>query len=295
MAVVLGLLVSVFYGSGDFMGGLASKRTRTSAVVVGSFVTSTGALVLVTAVVGATVGLPSTSSRTVLLGVAAGLVGPIALIALYRGLALGRMAVVAPTTAVVAAIVPFAWGIASGERPPVLAMAGVVVALVAVTLISGAPSRDEETPSPADLPRALFALSVLSGAGFGTVYVLLGLIDDGGNLWPLVTARTTSLLVTTLAVTLWALRRRDPLRVVLVAPAATWTLVAATGVLDISANALYLAGVQRGLLSIVAVLASLYPAATVVLARFVLNERLHRMQLIGLALAAAGAGAMTTA
>lgn len=295
MAVLLGLLVSVFYGSGDFMGGLASKRARTSAVVIGSFATSTAILLVLTAVVAVTVGLPSTSTRTLVLAVAAGMTAPIALGSLYRALAIGRMAVVAPITAVVAATVPFGWGIASGERPPPLAIAGVVLALVAVVLISGAPSPEADTPTPTDLPRGLLALSILSGTGFGTVYVLLGSIDDGGNLWPLVTARTVSLMVTVLATGLWVRHRGHDLAGALLAPAGTWALVAATGVLDISANALYLAGVQRGLLSIVAVLASLYPAATVILARFVLHERLHRIQLVGLALAAAGAGAMATA
>lgn len=298
---MLGLLVAVFYGSGDFLGGLSSKRTSTSSVVVGSFVTSVAGLALVATGWWAVATLPPVSGRNVALGLAAGVVGPVALSALYWSLAHGRMSVVAPTTAVVAAIVPFTFGLATGDRPAVAALVGAGVALVAVVLISGGPTHaDDVLIASARDPgadRRLILTSVVSGAGFGIIYVLLGSVRNDPGLWPLLAARGAALTVTVIAILAWH-HRRSPSgagRRALVAPAGVVPLVIGTGVLDITANALYLAAAQRGLLSIVAVLASLYPASTVVLARLVIGERLHRVQLVGLALAAAGVVAMATA
>ncbi|HRW36275.1 MAG: EamA family transporter [Acidimicrobiales bacterium] len=293
MAIVLGLLVALFYGSGDFFGGLASKRAASPTVVVGSF-TVAAVLLAVTTLGWAVVGeLPTPDGRDLWLGAASGVIGPISLALLYRGLASGRMSVVAPITAVVAAIVPLAWGLAVGERPSAVALGGVVVALVAVVLIAGAPAHEDHPVDAAVLPvREVVGPAVLAGLGFGVIFILLGETSGHAGLWPLVVARPTAIVLTAAALALVALRRGRPLGPSIVPARAAWPALSVAGTFDITANATYLAAANRGLLSIVAVLSSLYPAATVVLARLVLGERLHRVQLAGLALAAAGIAAI---
>lgn len=294
MAVVLGLLVALFYGSGDFFGGLAAKRTAAVTVVVGSFALST-------VLVAATMGLwlvvgdpPSPASSDIWLGVGVGLVGPAAVALLYRGLAMGRMSVVAPTTAVVAAIVPLVWALLDGERPSGVALAGVGVALVAIVLVAGAPEHEDHPDGAAAAPlSAVVPPAIASGLGFGALFVLLGETSSDAALWPLLAARPVAVAVTVAAAALIG-HRAGSMHGAIIPARVAWPMVAAAGVLDVTANGIYLAATNAGLLSIVAVLSSLYPAATVVLARIVLGERLHRVQVIGLALAAAGIAAMAT-
>ncbi len=292
MAVLLGLLVALTYGSGDFFGGIAASRARPSAVVLGSFAISGVCLLAVTAGWAAVGDLPHPSGADLRLGAAAGCVGPVAVGLLYRGLAIGRMSVVAPVTAVVAAVVPFGWGLAQGERPSTTALVGVAVALVAVALISGAPTHPDDLTTQGGTSPALLATAVASGFGFGVIFILFGSVGDHAGLWPLLAARVVAVVAMAVVLVGWlGLRRRD-VRPWVLPGARAWGPVAGAGVLDVTANAIYLAATQRGLLSLVAVLSSLYPAATVVLARVVLGERLHRVQVVGLALAAAGVAAI---
>jgi uncharacterized membrane protein len=307
MAVLLGLFVALTYGAGDFFGGLASKRAAATKVVVGAFALAFALLVAVTGAWAALGDLPRPHRTDLLIGLATGVAGPIGVGCLYRGLSLGRMSVVAPITAVVAAIVPFGWGLARGERPGTVAVAGAVLAMVAVVLISAAPAHPDDT-APVHVPAhpltGIVPTALASGAAFGVVFVLLGSASHDAGLWPLVAARGTS-VVGGLAL-LAALGARSPspessestrsarsarwagVGRALTLPRAALATTAAAGVLDVTANAAYLAATRTGLLSVVAVVSSLYPAATVVLARVVLGERLHRIQLAGLALATVG-------
>ena len=299
MAIVLGLLVSLTYGCGDFFGGLATKRARVTAVVIGSFSVSACVLALITLGWGLVGTLPHPAPRDLVLGAATGLVGPVALGLLYRGLAMGRMSVMAPITAVMAAVVPFGWGLASGERPPALALAGVAAALIAVMLIASAPAHPDDTaPVPRDgLHPALGIVptAIGSGFGFGVVFILLGSTTDSAGLWPLVVSRPLSVTVTVVVVLALARRGGTAPAEHVVAARPAWPFIATSGVLDITANGLFLAATRHGLLSIVSVLSSLYPASTVLLARVVLGERLHRLQIVGLGLATAGVVAMAAA
>jgi len=288
MAVLLGLLVALTYGSGDFCGGIAASRTKASSVVLGSFAISGLCLLVVTAGWAVVGGLPHPSAHDLRLGAAAGCVGPLAVGLLYRGLALGRMSVVAPVTAVVAAVVPFTWGLLQGERPSAIALVGVAVALLAVALISGAPTHPDDLTTAGGTSPALLATAGASGLGFGVIFILFGSVGPDPGLWPLLAARAVAVLGAVPLVVAWQRSRGRAARPWVVPAAAAWVSVAGAGVLDVTANALYLAAAQRGLLSLVAVLSSLYPAATVVLARVVLGERLHRVQVVGLGLAAAG-------
>jgi drug/metabolite transporter (DMT)-like permease len=136
--------------------------------------------------------------------------------------------------------------------------------------------------------------AVASGLGFGAVFVLLGSTSPHAGIWPLLVSRPLSVAVTAAAALVIFGRAGDHRLAAIVPARVAWPAVAGAGVLDVTANALYLAATNAGLLSIVAVLSSLYPAATVVLARVVLGERLHRIQMVGLALAAGGIAAMAT-
>jgi drug/metabolite transporter (DMT)-like permease len=208
-------------------------------------------------------------------GAAAGAIGLIGVILLYRGLAAGTMSLVAPITAVGAAVLPLVWGLITGERPSVIAFVGVVVALAAVALVSTVDAEANRAITRVDLLLALTA-----GAAFGMVFVLLGTTGEGSGMWPVFGARIASVTLVTLVV----LATRRPWK-----PASgTLVTVATAGVFDAGANALYLLASRAGLLSVVSVLSSLYPAATVVLARAALHERLSRTQVLGIALALTG-------
>ena len=275
MAVVLGLLTAVAYGAADFFGGLSSRRSSVAAVVVCSQATS---IVLLGLLVAVAPGEPPLL-RDVTYGAIAGVIGCAGLVLLYRGLAVGRMSVVAPITAVGAAVLPVAWGLSQGERPSAAALAGVGLALVAVVFVSRSPEGEAVVERAAG-GRIELVLALGAGCAFGVVFILLGSTSDDAGFWPLVGARPVSVVVLAVG----ALVMRQELR----PRREDGPMVAITGVLDISANALYLVAIRSGLLSLVAVLGSLYPAMTVVLARVVLHERLTRGQLLGLALAAAG-------
>lgn len=273
MAALLGLLVALTYGVGDFFGGIATKRNPSTIVVAAS----QGIGLLTLAVVVAVDRGADPAWQDVRSGVLAGSVGMIGVILLYRGLASGAMSVVAPTTAVGAAVVPFAWGIATGERPSVLALVGVAVALVAVVLVSIPASTDGERH--ADV-RTELLLALGAGAAFGVVFILFDSTDESSGMWPVLAARVASvtlvsagLLVTRASITV---------------EKGSWGAIAAAGLLDVTANALYVLAAREGLLSLVSVLSSLYPAATVVLARVVLAERISTRQLGGIGLALGG-------
>ncbi len=267
--------MAVTYGAADFFGGLSSKRESVPVVVV---VSQLCGLVLLAVLVIVTDG--ELTLRTTMLGGAAGIVGGIGLTCLYTGLSSGRMSVVAPITAVGAALVPLAWGLIQGERPGSLAFVGALAAVIAIGLIS----RTSEPP-PADPrleeDRPVLLLAVAAGFAFGTVFVLLAETGPDAGFWPLVAGRSTSVVMLTGVALVGGGGFRRPSR-------ASMATIAPAGVLDMAANAVFLLATRRGLLALVAVLSSLYPASTVLLARLVLHERLTRTQIAGLVLAGGG-------
>lgn len=271
MALLLGLVVAATYGAADFLGGLGSRRLPTETV---AFAAQASSLVPLVGLVLLDPGAPS--PRDLALGAAAGVAGAVGIALLYRALAVGRMGVVAPVTGVLAAIVPFSWGVSTGERPSGVTLVGVALALGAVALVPG-----PDTSASRDVDgRVELGLALGAGLGFGIVFTLLGEAAGDAGAWPIVAARlATVTLLGLVAARAGALR---------VPPAGQRLLVVGAGALDVTANALYLVAVRSGLLSVVAVLSSLYPASTVLLARVVLGERLRRVQLAGLALAGVG-------
>ncbi|MCT9933538.1 DMT family transporter [Planotetraspora sp. A-T 1434] len=266
-AVALATACAVIFGTADFFGGLATRRSRVLAVVV---LSQLGGVLLIAALIPFLPGRPSTAA--LLWGMASGVAGAAGIVLFYRGLATGMMSVVAPTTAAASMAVPVIFGLVTGERPSVVALAGVALGLLAVVLVSRSPGGAASGARLGPLANAL-----ASGAGFGGFFILLKLSPADAGGWPLLGARIASI---TLVVLLAFVTRRN-LRPI----PGTLKVTVAAGVLDMGANVLYLLAAQRGMLSLVAVLVSLYPASTLLLARYVLGERLSPVQITGVGFA----------
>lgn len=303
MTALLGLAAATCYGAADFLGGWASRRGGALPVVLWSQVA--GLVVLLVALAPLAGGPPP--SAALVWGGAAGATVAGGLVVYFRGLARARMGVVTPITAVVTAAVPVCVGLAAGERPSLLAVAGVLLAVGAVALVSLA-SDTADPPVPGPLAGAGGAVpagaggapagsgsgwlsevippgvadAVVAGAAFGLYFVFMGRTGPGAAVWPLLAANVASLGVLGAAVVVtgraWRL------------PRSSTAAVVAAGVLGTAASLAFLLAVRQGLLSLVSVLASLSPAVTVGLARLFLGEQLSRAQLAGLGVAVAGVG-----
>ncbi len=274
MSALYAVLSSIAYGAADFLGGVASRKHSAMEVVVTSQMVGSVFVVSLLTIFGPA----QYTLADFLWGAAAGLVGGIGLIFFYRGLATGRMAVAAPLSAATTAFVPLVYGLIVGERPSSLAWVGVVLAIGSILLITyeRTPHVDEETAHTGALD------GFIAGIGFGGFFIFISQTDPTSGVWPLVGARTASIVfVFTLAAALG--RRVRPTKVI-------DRIVAASGFLDITANALYLAAVRIGLISLASVVTSLYPAATILLARVVLKEELTAVRLAGVLMALAGIG-----
>jgi drug/metabolite transporter (DMT)-like permease len=215
-------------------------------------------------------------------GLVAGVAGSLGIVGLYVALARGNMTVVAPVTGVVAAVVPVAVGVLTGERPSLLAVAGIVITVVAVALIGGlAGMFGRHSARPAIHPQTVM-IAIGVGFAFGLLFAALAQTDSDSGQWPLLFARFTSLPVLAVAFTI-QVGRQNPLAFgsALILPAAV------IGLLIAGSNVTYLVSTREGLLSVVAVVVAMYPASTILLASVIDGERATRWQLAGMALAAA--------
>ncbi|MGC3996615.1 MAG: DMT family transporter [Anaeromyxobacter sp.] len=262
-AVVFGLLSAVAWGAGDFSGGLASRR----AAVVG--VLAVGQAAGVAMVVGLALAThePFPPAGALLWAAGAGASGAVGLAALYRGLAVGRMGIVAPVSAVLSAGIPVLVGAASQGLPPAARLAGFALGLGGIFVLA----RSEQTRGDA----RGFLLAWVAGCGFGGFLVLQHQASASGTFWPLAAARATS-FVLILATAL--LRRGAWVPQVRALP-----LIVASGLLDGAGNALFVVAAKVGRLDVAGVLSSMYPASTVLLAAVVLRERITARQLLGIA------------
>ena len=272
MGPFLAVLSALVYGCADFLGGKATRRSAASTVTASSQLAGLSVLALGVLMIGG----KGPTLRVLCFGAVAGLAGALGIVLLYAALAQGTMSIVSPVTAVTAAVVPVLVGtVWLHERPPSRAWFGVMLTLAAIALVSQATGADGRTA------RALriVLMSVGAGLGFGTLFVLLRQAGDPRDvgLWALVGARPISIG----AAALLAKRNSEPVLV----QRKEWKTVAGAGMLDQAANVLYVLSIGRGLLSVLAVLASLYPVSTVALARMIDGERLQRIQLIGVTLA----------
>jgi drug/metabolite transporter (DMT)-like permease len=284
LALALALSSSLCWGVGDFIGGLQARRIALLRVIL----VSQAAGLLVLLVVVAALGLWPGDWVKMLPAAAGGIAGIAALSAFYRALAIGTMSVVAPISATGVAV-PVLVGVASGERPAALQLAGILAASIGVVLASR-----ERGPglAPTEGARASVVLALLAALGFGSFFVGLRIsarVDLAGALVASRVASVVALIVAGLVLR-WV-RDPAPSRPRPAPPRGGGPVLPALlliGFLDLSANLLYALATRRGLLSVVAVAASLYPLTTVVLARLVLGERVRRIQEVGIAAALAG-------
>ena len=274
MAILLALCSAGVYGIADYCGGHASRRWPSAAVTFAGQAVGLVALLVLLPFLGD----PVPPARDWAWGAAGGVAGVVGLVSFYRALADGAMTVVAPTTAAVSATVPVIAGLALGERPGTIALAGIGLAVLAIILVSGAGGGH---PQARPTPRATLALAVLAGGGFGALFVCLDRTTDGSGLWPFVPLR---LVLIPIAFAI-ALRSRAQWRGR--PDAALLRLILVSGLLDMAANVLFLLANRRGLLAVVGVIAALYPVSTVVLALVRDGERVTRSQIVGLLVAAA--------
>ena len=275
MVIFLGLAAAVLYGSGDFLGGMATRRAHVLTVL--TLVETAGVIVAL----GAALMSPGPARLAGLAwGVSAGAVGGLGLIIFYVGLAAGPMSVVAPVSGLISTILPVAVALAEGERPGPGVYAGALLCLVAIVLASSA---GDTGPAgrPGRLGRAI-TYGTASGVSFGLFFLLIRNAGQSGEVWPVAAGRIGELAVVLAAVAVLrpGLLRGASGRIPLVA--------AGAGVIDVVANLCYVAATRTGAFGLAVVLASLYPGVTVLLARVVLGERLRWLQRIGLGLAAIG-------
>lgn len=274
MPALLAVVASVLWGTSDFLGGLATTGWR--AERVGALAQGVGFLLLLSAAPVVTGAIPP--GVDLAWGAAAGISGAVGIVFLYRALAIGPMNAAAPTVAVVAAVVPAVVGLAQGERPTALALAGVAVAIVAVALVGGA-----SRPGAGE-PRAslrVLSIAALAGVGLGIANVCFARTAAASGVWPVVAEKGVSAAVLALVVVAWGAGAHPR------AGRRSVGLTIATGAFDAGATASVALALQRGPLVLISVLSSLFPAITVLLARFVLTERIGRAQAVGLALALA--------
>jgi uncharacterized membrane protein len=266
VTVIFGLAAAVAWGAGDFGGGLASRRVPVYGVVLVSQAAG-GALCLALALI---LGESFPTGKDLLVCIAAGLVGGLGITMLYRGLAIGRMGIVAPITGVLAAVIPVTAGFVIQGVPPPLVIVGIVLAIVAVVLVSRVA---DETGGRDGLTEAL-----VGGTAIGLFGVAISQLSPGDLFADLTTIR----LVQGLLVGLIVIATRAAWR-----PGRLVLPLILIGLLDTVGNALYLAAVQTGQLAIASVLSAMYPVATVILATAFLREPITRDHTVGIALAAA--------
>lgn len=279
LAIVLALGSSLVYGVSDFLGGLKSKSLPLLWVLLIS--QGSALVVLALIVLGSGEGLPS--SAYVGYAALAGLSEAVGVAALYRGLAVGVMSIVAGVGAT-APVVPVVVGIILGELPTPIQGAGIVLAVTGITLtVWERPSGDA---AAAGLASSIF-FGLLAALGFGSFFVATDAASEGDIPWALLVARLTAVTVFVAAMLL----KRAPLAV----RGAELPIIALIGVLIVGADSMYAIASTQGLLSVVAVLSSLYPVVTIGLASVYLHERIERLQQIGIAMCLSGAVAISGA
>jgi drug/metabolite transporter (DMT)-like permease len=272
LAIVLALGSAISWGSADFLGGIQSRKYAVLTVLAVSQVVGLLGVALLVAVSGQ----PAPSLGDLLPVMLGAIGGLIALGAFYQALAIGTMSIVAPISATGAAV-PVIAGLAGGDHPGTLQIAGIAIAIAGVILASReAPGDDAERV--ADTRRSII-LALVAALGFGSFLTALDASAAHGAEWALLAARSTSVPLVLIA----ALAVRPGLPQPADLPA-----LALLGLLDAGANGLFAAASTQGLLSIVGVIGSLYPVATVILARAILRERIRPMQQIGVVAALAG-------
>lgn len=273
MSVLLALASAVAYGTSDFLAGLASRGAGVILVTV---------MAQAAAAAISWIALPFTgralTANALMWGAVAGIGAWAGTVFLYRGLARGRMSIVGPLSAVFTAAGSAIAGVILGDRPTPLEIAGIAVACASVGMVSMGVRRDEHSAGTA----TAVLDGALAGAGFTLLFVALNRAGDNAGLWPVAISQSTGLLLAVLLIVALAARGGRQL----LSARHAWTGAVPAGLLGGLATFAYFYATHLGLLTIAAVLTSLYPAATVVLAVLILRERLRPLQSVGLGLAA---------
>ena len=272
LSAAAGLLAAASWGAGDFGGGFATKRLPAMVVLLGSQLVGLAGAVVFMVLLGEPLPAPADAAWAA----AAALFGALGLAGLYRALADGRMGIVAPITGVLTAAIPVAVGIATAGLPGPVRLAGFGVALLAIVLVS---LSDDGTTG-----RGGLLLAIGAGLSFGLYSACVGQVAEG-VFGPLMVSRATASALVLVIVA----ARRTPVRAVAFAERRLLLLVVLVGALDLAGNAMFLVAAQASGLALAAVLGSLYPVSTVILAAVVLREPIGRVHAVGIAAAALAA------
>lgn len=259
--VFLGLASAASWSAGDFSGGFATKRSSVYSVIVLAQII--GTIPLIALAILANEAPPTTSS--LIWGVIGGWAGAFGLVMLYRGLATGRMGIVAPVSALVTGFLPVMVSLFTEGLPSAQQMLGFAIALGAVWLLSA-----EEFGGT--LHWRDFILPVLAGIGFGIFFIAIDQMTTDSTFWPLIVARSASLSIMVIMVYIRRGEIRRPL---------PWLAIVLAGLFDTAGNFFFALATQAGRLDVASIAASLYPAGTVVLAWIILHERVSRQQWLG--------------
>jgi drug/metabolite transporter (DMT)-like permease len=267
-AVAFGLFASLSWGVSDFSGGMATKRISVIGVVAVS--NAIGLLLLIGLAFAAREMVPPVEDFV--WGAFAGLAGLVGIASLYQALAVGQMGVAAPLSAVLSAVLSVGFGILIEGLPAPSRLVGFGLGVASIWFVSYSRGAARETKG--------LGFAALAGVGFAAFLVFVDRVSEGAVFWPLVAARATSSAVM-LSAAFFSRRRWTPQGRV------EWTTVLLAGLLDVAGNIFFVMSTQVGRLDVAAVVSSLYPAITVLLARFILKERITRLQALGLGAALA--------
>jgi drug/metabolite transporter (DMT)-like permease len=272
LPLLLALASALTWGAGDFFGGLATRQAKAvSTTFISQLVGLIGLILVCLLGAGGSFVLSDLGW-----GVAAGLCAVSGLGLFYESMARGAFGSVASITSVMSGAIPILAGLALGERPSTFLLGGVVVAVVAIWLIAG----EKRKPGDPENSAVANVFALCGGALFGLYFVFLSRAGNSSGLWPLAAGRSAATLA--LGLTIAVMRKTKSKDTDWVPQRKPLRLSASAGLLDASANALYFYASRNGLLSVVAVLASLYPVSTIVLARVVLREKLNHRRLVGM-------------
>ena len=278
LSIALAFGSALSWGTGDFLGGIQTRRWPVQLVILGS-ATGGALLALVVALADAQTVPPVDDFA---MGAAAGVVGMVALVAFYQALAIGTMSIVAPISSTGTAI-PVVWGVANGERLSMLAIVAILVTVTGVILAS----REQDAGAAGKVSAADHRQSVIysfvAAAGFGGVFVLIAEAGEVSTAWPAFALKVTSFVLMLLYVLVFSRgvlgdrpQRRD------------WLPIVCVGFFDVGANILYAMATNEGEVAIASVVASMFPVTTVLLAHKFLGERLAGSQRVGVVLALVG-------
>ena len=271
MVTIFATLSALTYGSADFYGGMAARKSQAVTVVFWS----QGIGLLVALIAAPLMGSVSVNFGDVFWGIGAGLAGAAGVGILYRGLASGLAAVVSPVAALTGATIPVIFAVLAGERPEIMTWIGISLVLPAILLLS-----TEQGEKKEHVLKSL-QMGFLAGCGFGGFFILIAQTGENSGMWPLLAARAASVPVFLLI----TLLRKLP--VILEKESIGYAVLA--GSLDMGANVFFLLATRTGFMVTAVIISSLYPAPTVLLQRIVRGEKLNLLRICGIILAIAGA------